>query len=169
MQGEFDDGAQADKSLLDTVMDATKERAPFAELIDLEFSGFPENMSVGVERLKKNVLRFLFYYMCIFLFVDILFIFIHRLLILPICFIIAAFLAVIASQAARANNKDVMEITPTMALGGFLGTSLIACIIFRKLPHLLVYFFAFNAFIGIIVAAHCLFVRPKEEEGATEI
>lgn len=136
-------------TLLERLTECYENRMSLTEFISFTKVSTPESSSRAMDKIRMNWERFAFYYVALFCVFDLLFIFLHRLIIIPIAITVAAiFIAAESFVVAGAT------ITPFHTIVGCLLIHIIICVAFASLAKVYVYFFALNAFALLLVLAH---------------
>ncbi|KAI5168389.1 PRA1 family protein 1 [Pancytospora epiphaga] len=147
-------------SLRERLIEWYEKRVPFSEFISFSKISTPESTNRAWDKIKMNWEKFAFYYISLFCGLDLIFVFLRRLTIIPIAITIGAIF--IASGGLVIAGT---LITPFHAIIGCLFTHMVMCIMFSSLAKVYVYFFAFNAFILLLVLVHGALVDSEDNDG----
>lgn len=158
MQGAIDDGAPK-PSIIEKITETYNKRTTFSEFIMARSVSIPSSAAGALDRVKLNAARFAFYYMAIFGILDLLFVFVNRLIIIPI--IITLFSVYLASEPVTVQE---IVITPLHIVVGCVSLHLLIGILFKSMAKCYVYFFALNAFSLVLVFLHGAIVDPKVQD-----
>lgn len=158
MQGSMDDEAPK-PSVAEKLTDVYNRRTALSEFVMVRSVSVPTTAAAALERVKLNAARFTFYYIAILGMLDLLFVFVNRLIIVPIAITLVA--AYIASESIVVHE---IVITPLHTVVACASIHLLIGIFFKSMAKSYIYFFALNAFSLAIVLVHGAIVDPVAED-----
>lgn len=158
MQGAMDDGAPK-PSVTEKLTEVYNRRTTLAEFVMVRSASIPTSAPAALDRIKQNAARFTFYYIAILGMLDLLFVFINRLIIVPI--VITLLAAYVASEPVVVQE---FVITPLHTIVACASLHLLIGIFFKSMAKSYIYFFALNAFSIAIVLLHGAIVDPLVED-----
>lgn len=162
MQGEFPEAEKT--TLIDSVRSAYADRKPASEFFNFGSFTVPISVDEAFTRSKRNIPKFLFYYICISL-VGLFFAVLTKTIILiPLAVCIAA--------AVLAESKLVISgiaITPSYALYGCIAIIVLLALISTSIVSSYLVLLALSAITTSIVLAHACLLEVNEAPASRNV
>jgi PRA1 family protein len=158
MQGAIVNEAEPN-TILEIINDKYKSRPPFSEFAKLESVSPPASLDQFLEKIRFNANKFVFYYACVFVILNFVFILANNFFVIPIAVtVLSLFLF------AEPRTVNGFEIKPLYSLVGCVVFHLLLCVFFGGVTRLYIYFFALNAFVLGVIVLHGAFIDTMEED-----